>query len=209
MFHASPSSTNHASGTQHQSSQSPQHVSSVRTLAKHHATDLCDAIDQMEPDGFPPLPVHCHPIQAKLIVGSAQDRFEHEADHLAEAFVQSHDPHFPFPNTNARIEQPETRKPHITPVPLSPERWNQPTANFPQSTDRSDISHLLNQESGMGMPLPDHLARSFRTLFSNAIRTYQITHRSLGPTSQSHLPISGLYHSESHFHWFGWSLNGA
>ena len=156
MFHVSASSSNRTSGTGHRSSQSPQQRQSTRTLAKHQATDLYDAIDQIEPESLPPLPLHYHPIQAKLMVGRDQDRFEQEADHLAESFVQSHHPQNPHPISPFDLEKQAPGKPHITPVQLSQDRWNKPTAASPQSADRSHVSHLLKHEYGMGRPLPDH-----------------------------------------------------
>ena len=109
---------------------------------------------------YPPNPLFHHPIQAKMMLGGANDKYEQEADRVAKQVInQLHSPVTQTSTPDQPIQREVTseddlhRKPEITPI----QRQLALPADEADASAPAELETSINRARSSGQALPDNL----------------------------------------------------
>ena len=111
---------------------------------------------------YPSSPLFLHPIQAKMILGGANDKYEQEADQVAQQVVNQL--HTQSPQGSGQIsplqhgvspeaEEEQQRKPEFSPI----QRKTAPPVDDDEEVVSPELESSLHQAEAGGQTLPGHL----------------------------------------------------
>ena len=119
-------------------------------------------------------PLFLHPIQAKLLLGGVNDRYEQEADHVADQVVSQ----LYAPAARPLAPQPPAEGPVFSPlVQRQPTPSPQPsvTASAPTSASgSSEVEGAIVQASYGGHPLPPGIQRTMEDTFQTPLEGVRV-----------------------------------